>query len=176
MTECFPVKSYQLIYKVTCFSRFVVSLIEMSGTKNPDSESCDVCCCFYWHFSFWHKGCVILGIIDKVNHPCLTEVPLSNSPDSYEALACVLLVLVCACLCADIIVTCWALSHHIPTRSSPVQMDEPDALRLKLHAEDSVSLAPSLAEPINLEGQLVTGSRIGSCWKLPVQQHHKSVV
>ena len=42
-------------------------------------------------------------------------------------------------------------------------MDEVDALRLKLHAEDSVSLAPSLAEPINLEGQLVTGSRIGSC-------------
>ncbi|XP_074545627.1 rho guanine nucleotide exchange factor 18a [Halichoeres trimaculatus] len=36
-------------------------------------------------------------------------------------------------------------------RSSAVQMDEADGLRLKLSNEDSVSLAPSLAEPINLE-------------------------
>ncbi|XP_059199900.1 rho guanine nucleotide exchange factor 18a [Centropristis striata] len=36
-------------------------------------------------------------------------------------------------------------------RSSSVQMDEADGLRLKLTSEDSVSLASSLAEPINLE-------------------------
>ncbi|XP_034559484.1 rho guanine nucleotide exchange factor 18a [Notolabrus celidotus] len=36
-------------------------------------------------------------------------------------------------------------------RSGAVQMDEVDALRLKLSTEDSASLAPSLAEPINLE-------------------------
>ncbi|TNM98428.1 hypothetical protein fugu_014674 [Takifugu bimaculatus] len=37
------------------------------------------------------------------------------------------------------------------TRSGLVQMDEVDALRLRQSSEDSVSLAPSLAEPINLE-------------------------
>lgn len=37
-------------------------------------------------------------------------------------------------------------------------MDELDGLQLKLYAEDSVSLASSVAEPINLEGQPVTVS------------------
>uniref|UniRef100_A0A674PNB7 Rho/rac guanine nucleotide exchange factor (GEF) 18a n=1 Tax=Takifugu rubripes TaxID=31033 RepID=A0A674PNB7_TAKRU len=37
------------------------------------------------------------------------------------------------------------------TRSGLVQMDEVDGLRLRQSSEDSVSLAPSLAEPINLE-------------------------
>ncbi|XP_068427487.1 rho guanine nucleotide exchange factor 18a isoform X2 [Clinocottus analis] len=37
------------------------------------------------------------------------------------------------------------------TSPSPVQMDEVEGLRLKLITEDSVSLASSLAEPINLE-------------------------
>lgn len=39
------------------------------------------------------------------------------------------------------------------TRSGLVQMDEVEGLRLRQSSEDSVSLAPSLAEPINLEGQ-----------------------
>lgn len=62
----------------------------------------------------------------------------------------------------------------MPTRSGLVQMDEVEGLRLKLSPEDSVSLAPSLAEPINLEGQLVTVSEMRSFWKLPVHlsQHH----
>lgn len=34
-------------------------------------------------------------------------------------------------------------------------MDESDGQRVKLHYEDSVLLASSLTEPINLEGQLV---------------------
>ncbi|KAG8014293.1 Rho guanine nucleotide exchange factor 18 [Nibea albiflora] len=38
-----------------------------------------------------------------------------------------------------------------PRSSSPPQMDEVDGLRLKPFSEDSVSLAPSLAEAINLE-------------------------
>lgn len=69
----------------------------------------------------------------------------------------------CACLCADITFTCGALSHHISIRSGPVQMDEIDGLRLKPSSEDSVSLASSLAEPINLEGQLVTVGGMRSC-------------
>ncbi|XP_036939232.1 rho guanine nucleotide exchange factor 18a [Acanthopagrus latus] len=44
-------------------------------------------------------------------------------------------------------------------RSGPVQMEEVDALRFKLHAEDSVSLALSLAEPINLEDSHYTSLR-----------------
>ncbi|KAM7400321.1 hypothetical protein PAMA_004830 [Pampus argenteus] len=36
-------------------------------------------------------------------------------------------------------------------RSGPTQMDEIDGLRFKLSSEDSVSLASSVAEPINLE-------------------------
>lgn len=39
------------------------------------------------------------------------------------------------------------------TRSGLVQMDEVEGLRFRQSSEDSVSLAPSLAEPINLEGQ-----------------------
>lgn len=39
------------------------------------------------------------------------------------------------------------------TRSGLVQMDEVEGFRLRQSSEDSVSLAPSLAEPINLEGQ-----------------------
>lgn len=42
-------------------------------------------------------------------------------------------------------------------------MDEVEGLRLKLSSEDSVSLASSLAEPINLEGQLVTVSGMRNC-------------
>lgn len=34
-------------------------------------------------------------------------------------------------------------------------MDDVDGLRLKLSSEDAVSLSSSLAEPINLEGQMV---------------------
>ncbi|XP_034410564.1 rho guanine nucleotide exchange factor 18a isoform X2 [Cyclopterus lumpus] len=41
--------------------------------------------------------------------------------------------------------------NNTSPRSSPVQMDEVEGLRLKLIPEDSVSLASSLAEPINLE-------------------------
>ena len=60
-------------------------------------------------------------------------------------------VCVCVCLCVDITFT--GLSHQITTRSNPVQMDEADGLRLRHSSDDSLSLAPSLAEPINLEGQ-----------------------
>ncbi|TMS10275.1 Rho guanine nucleotide exchange factor 18 [Larimichthys crocea] len=38
-----------------------------------------------------------------------------------------------------------------PRSSGPLQMDEVEGLRFKLSSEDSVSLASSLAEPINLE-------------------------
>lgn len=48
---------------------------------------------------------------------------------------------------------CGALCHRMLTRSGLVQMDEVEGLRLRQSSEDSVSLAPSLAEPINLEGQ-----------------------
>ncbi|CAJ1072685.1 rho guanine nucleotide exchange factor 18a [Xyrichtys novacula] len=41
--------------------------------------------------------------------------------------------------------------NNTSPRSGAVQMDEADGLRLKPSTEDSVSLAPSLAEPINLE-------------------------
>lgn len=41
----------------------------------------------------------------------------------------------------------------MPTRSALVQMDEVEGPRLRQSSEDSVSLASSLAEPINLEGQ-----------------------
>lgn len=41
----------------------------------------------------------------------------------------------------------------VPTRSALVQMDEVEGPRWRQSSEDSVSLASSLAEPINLEGQ-----------------------
>lgn len=42
-------------------------------------------------------------------------------------------------------------------------MDEVEGLRLKPSSEDTVSLASSLAEPINLEGQLVIISQMRGC-------------
>nr|XP_043878787.1 rho guanine nucleotide exchange factor 18a [Solea senegalensis]XP_043878788.1 rho guanine nucleotide exchange factor 18a [Solea senegalensis] len=42
-------------------------------------------------------------------------------------------------------------SHDTSPRSGRAQMDDVDGLRLKTSSEDSVSLASSLAEPINLE-------------------------
>lgn len=52
-------------------------------------------------------------------------------------------------------------SHTRPyhNRSGLAQMDEIEGLRLKPYPEDSVSLASSVSEPINLEGQSVT-----VCW------------
>ncbi|KAM3605019.1 uncharacterized protein V6R79_019326 [Siganus canaliculatus] len=41
--------------------------------------------------------------------------------------------------------------NHTSRRSSAAEMDEVDGLRVRLSTEDGVSLAPSLAEPINLE-------------------------
>lgn len=41
----------------------------------------------------------------------------------------------------------------MPTRSALVQMDEVEGPRLRQSNEDSVFLASSLAEPIDLEGQ-----------------------
>lgn len=46
-------------------------------------------------------------------------------------------------------------------------MDEVEGLRLKPSSEDLVSLA----ESINLEGQLVIISQMRGCWK-PLSQHH----
>lgn len=48
---------------------------------------------------------------------------------------------------------CGALCLRVLARSGLAPMDEVEGLRLRQSSEDSVSLAPSLAEPINLEGQ-----------------------
>ncbi|XP_041658257.1 rho guanine nucleotide exchange factor 18a [Cheilinus undulatus] len=72
--------------------------------------------------------------------------------------------------------------NDISSRSGAVQMDEVDALRLKLSNEDSVSLAPSLAEPINIEGPHYAGLREdlesdahnleAESWSLAVDQNY----
>ncbi|KAM6989319.1 rho guanine nucleotide exchange factor 18a [Tautogolabrus adspersus] len=71
-------------------------------------------------------------------------------------------------------------------RSGAVQMDEVDVLRLKLSTEDSVSLAPSLAEPINLEDSHYASLRSdlesdaqnleAESWSLAVDQNYQKTL
>uniref|UniRef100_A0AAQ4QLP2 Rho/rac guanine nucleotide exchange factor (GEF) 18a n=1 Tax=Gasterosteus aculeatus aculeatus TaxID=481459 RepID=A0AAQ4QLP2_GASAC len=67
-------------------------------------------------------------------------------------------VCVCAHACLHVqfcaltsFLTCGALSRHLLTSSSPVQMDEVEGPRLRNVPEDAVSLAYSSNEPIDLE-------------------------
>lgn len=111
------------------------------------------------------------------NIPSLMEATklyfLEHQPD-----VCVLFFLsvcVCAHACLHVqfcaltsFLTCGALSRHLLTSSSPVQMDEVEGPRLRNVPEDAVSLAYSSNEPIDLEGQCVSVSTMRSCRKPPV--------
>ncbi|XP_051255148.1 rho guanine nucleotide exchange factor 18a isoform X2 [Dicentrarchus labrax] len=73
-------------------------------------------------------------------------------------------------------------SYDTSSRSGPVQMDEVEGLRFKPTTEDSVSLASSLAEPINLEdshytllrGELETNAQSleAESWSVAVDQNY----
>lgn len=54
--------------RVTCFSGFIVSLVEMCGTQ-PDSESCDAFLVLWALFLKTSRLCYTLHWIDKIDHP-----------------------------------------------------------------------------------------------------------